>query len=279
MGTCALCGSTAIIRSSHYLPAAFFRRLHSNGRPPIVVDAHSKREQSKQPQAHLLCDKCEHRFKTQSEDWVVDCTCKTTGGFALRDLLLRSRPVGAMSPDVATAFWYHGQRLAKMRHREITYFAASVFWRGCAYDWSLVDSSLSRLRFAPALEVEFREFLLGRSAFPSSAILQVEVAFDPFLVGGRLGMIFPEEITPRKAAVRQEQPRGYFFFVCGLTFTLYFDLGIPAGLIWGKATSIAEPPYPLLLTNVRMSEVRAGQGALESTAVPKGRLARSLTEI
>ena len=273
MGTCALCGSTAIIRSSHYLPAAFFRRLHSNGRPPVFVDARSKREHCKQAQAHLLCDKCEHRFKTQGEDWVVDCTCKATGGFALRDLLLRSRPAGAMSPDVATAFWYHGLTLAKVRHREITYFAASVFWRGCAYDWSLVDSGLTRLQLAPALVVEFREFLLGRSAFPSSAILQVEVAFDPLRAGGRLGMIFPEEILPRKATAIKEPPRGYFFFVCGVTFSLYLDFGIPAGLK-GKATSIAEPPYPLLLTNVRMSEVRAGQESLESTAAPKGRLAR-----
>lgn len=271
MGICALCRETATLRKSHYLPAAFFRRLHSNGRPPVVVDARSKREKCPQPKVPLLCDKCEHRFKTQGEDWVIDCTCKATGGFALRDLLLRNR---TMSPDVATAFWYNGQALAKMRHREIVYFAASVFWRGCAYDWSRVDSSLSRLEFAPELELEFREFLLGKSAFPPSVILQVDVAFDPFLVGGRLGITFPEAVIPRKPIARQGPPVGYFFFVCGLTFTLYFDFGIPAGLS-GKSTSIAEAPHPLLLTNVRMSEVRAGQEALELTAVPKGRLSRS----
>jgi len=206
MGICALCRKTATLRRSHYLPAAFFRRLHSNGRPPAVVDASSKREECNQPKVLLLCDKCEHRFKTQGEDWVIDCTCKATGGFALRDLLLRNRPAGAMSPNVATAFWYHGQALAKMRHREIVYFAASVFWRGCAHDWSRVDSGLSRLEFAPELELEFREFLLGKSAFPPSVILQVEVAFDPFLMGGRLGIAFPKEVTLRKHIARQGPP-------------------------------------------------------------------------
>lgn len=274
MGICALCRETATLRKSHYLPAAFFRRLHSNGRPPVVVDARIKREECRQPKVPLLCAKCEHRFKTQGEDWVIECTCKATGGFALRDLLQRNRPAGAMSPDVATSYWYHGQSLAKMRHREITYFAASVFWRGCVHEWPRVDSSLSRLEFAPELELEFREFLLGRAAFPLSVILQVEVAVDPYLDGGRLGMIFPKEVTPKNPTARQGPPVGYFFFVCGLTFTLYFDSGIPAGMK-GKSTSQAEVPYPLLLTNVRMSEVRAGQAALELTAVPKGRLASS----
>ena len=276
MGICTLCGKTATLQSSHYLPAAFFRRLHSGGLPPTLLDAQAVVYRARQPQAHLLCGKCEHRFKTQGEDWVIDCTCKTTGGFPLRDLLLRNEPVGSMSPNVATAFWYHGARLPKVRHSEIIYFAASVFWRGCAYDWSRVDSGLSRLEFTQALEAEFRSFLLGKAAFPSSVLLQVEVAFDPFLSGQRLGIIFPSRIVPR-GPTAGARPGGDFFALCGMIFSLYFDLGRPGGLEWGKVTSIAEPPHPLLLTNVRMSEVAAAHQELESTATPKGRLARPQT--
>jgi len=274
-GICALCGAFGTLRNSHYLAAAFFRRLHTNGLPPISIDATSMLYRAKQPQAYLLCDICENRFKTQGEDWVIDCTCSTSGGFPLRDLLLRNNPVGSMPRDVATAFWYHGARLPEMRHSEIVYFAASVFWRGCIYDWSTVESSLSQLQFTQELEFEFREFLLGKAAFPASALLQVEVAFDPAFKGQRLGITFPSTLVPRRPTPDRGAPIGYAFAVCGITFSLYFDLGRPGGLSWGKVTSIAEPPHPLLLTDVRMSEVSAGQEALELTAVRKGRLARA----
>lgn len=98
------------------------------------------------------------------------------GAWKIRDLLLRNRPHGVMSPNVASAFWYHGAKLPKMRHSEIIYFAAIVFWRGCAHDWSQVDASLSRLEFPQELEAEFRASLLGRAVFPSSVVLHVEVA-------------------------------------------------------------------------------------------------------
>ncbi len=275
-GICALCGACGTLRHSHYLAAAFFRRLHTDGLPPILVDANVKVHRAKQPQAYLLCDLCEDRFKRLGEDWVIDCTCKTTGSFPLRDLLLRNVPVGEMSRNVAMAFWYHGARLPEIRHSEIIYFAASVFWRGCIHDWSNVDPGLSKLQFTPELANEFQQFLLGRTPFPQSAILQVEVAFDPFLGGQRLGITFPTALVPRRPNSDQPNiPIGYAFGVCGITFSLMFDLGRPGGLQWGKVTSIAEPPHPLLLTDVRMSEISAGQEAFESTAVPKGRLART----
>jgi hypothetical protein len=94
----------------------------------------------------------------------------------------------------------------------------------------------------------------------------VEVALNPLF-----GMVFPDKLKPRNpdAGLRDA---GYSFVVFGMTFSLLFDLGKRAGLR-GKATSIAESPHPILLTDVRMSEVHAGREALEATAKRVGRLA------
>jgi len=55
---------------------------------------------------------------------------------------------------------------------EIIYFAASVFWRGWSFDWSRV-SDFPQLKLPPGLGLEFRDFLLGKSPFPSSVVLHV----------------------------------------------------------------------------------------------------------
>jgi len=227
-----------------------------------------------QPQAKLLCDFCEHRFKVQGEDWVIECTCQKDGRFPLCDLLLQGTPIGQIGPTAEgrQADVYTGRRIPAIRHTEIIYFAASAFWRGWAFDWSQV-SDFSRLEFPPGLGLEFREFLLGKSPFPSSAVLQAEVALNPVFSGGKIGMIFPDKIAPRIPNV-DLKPIGYAFMVFGITFLLYFDLGRRAGLS-GLITSIAEPPHPIFLTAVRMSEADEGRARLESTAKRVGRLADS----
>lgn len=281
VGTCALCGMTATtLRSSHYLAAAFFRRLHREDRgrvmPPISLNARRAMYNCKQAQAKLLCDICEHRFAVQGENWVIECTCQKDGRFPLRDLLLGSLPIEKVgpTPEGRLAFVYAGSRIPAIRHHEITYFAASVFWRGWAYDWSRV-SEHCQLEFPPELGPAFGDFLLGEAAFPSSVVLQVEVAVNPVVGSGTLGMIFPQRIMPRKPNASSE-PRGYFFMVCGMTFILYFDLGKPAGLST-KALSIAEPPHIISLTDVRMSEADAECKQMELTAKRVGGLARGRT--
>jgi hypothetical protein len=280
VGICALCGMTATLRSSHYLAAAFFRRVHGEDEGKIVhpISLNAKRAMydCNQPQTKLLCDICENRFKVQGEDWVIECTCQKDGRFPLRDLLLQSTPISQIGPTPTgrRADIYTGDRISGIRHTEIIYFAASVFWRGRAFDWSRV-SDFSQLDLPPGLGLEFQDFLLGKSPFPSSVVLQVEVALNPVFSRGNIGMIFPEKITPRIPNPGLK-PVGYYFLVFGMTFLLYFDLGKTAGLS-GKVTSIAEPPHPIFLTDVRMSEADAGRDALESTAKRIGRLAHSST--
>jgi hypothetical protein len=270
MGICALCGITATLRDSHYLPAAFFRRLHGqeggNTLPPIWLNAERAMYYCKQAQTKLLCDTCEHRFKVQGEDWLTECTYQKDGRFPLRDLLLQSTPFGRVGQP-PRANIYTGNRIPGLRHAEITYFAASVFWRGWAIDWSRI-SDVPQLDLPQGLGIEFRDFLLGKSPFPSSVVLTVEVALNPLL-----GMVFPQKLKPRKPNANLKNA-GYFFVVFGITFSLYLDPGKTDGLR-GKATSIAEPPHPIFLTDVRMWEVHAGRETLESTAKRVGRLARS----
>ncbi len=275
MGICALCGMTATLRDSHYLAAAFFRRLHVTERGktlhPISVNAKRAMYDCTQPQTKLLCDVCEHRFKVQGEDWVIKCTCQRDGRFPLRDFLLQSAPIGHVGrPPRANI--YTGDKLPGLRHKEIVYFAASVFWRGWVFDWSRVSDFL-QLELPPGLGLEFRDFLLGKSPFPTSIVLLVEVARNPAPDGRNIGMVFPEKMTPRTPNAGLTSV-GYYFLVFGITFQLYFDLGKMAGLR-GKVTSIAEPPHPIFLTDVRMSEAGAARDRLESTAKRVGRLAHS----
>jgi hypothetical protein len=272
MGICALCGMTAALRNSHYLAAAFFRRLHGNERGktlhPISLNAKRAMYNCKQAQTKLLCGICEHRFKVQGEDWVIECTCQKDGRFPLRDLLLQTNPFGRVGHPPRAEI-YTGNRIPGLRHTEIIYFAASVFWRGWAFDWSRV-SDVAQLKLPPGIALEFRDFLLGKSPFPPSVVLTVEVALDPLF-----GMVFPEKLKPRNPNAGLKEA-GYYFVVFGMTFSLYFDLGKTVGL-HGKATSIAEPPHAIFLTDVRMSEVHAGRETLESTAKRVGRLAHSST--
>jgi hypothetical protein len=272
--------AAASLRSSHYLAAAFFRRLHGENGGKVIhpISLNAKREMynCRQAQTKLLCDTCELRLAVQGENWIIECTCRQDGRFPLRDMLLQTVPIGQVGPtsEGRRADIYAGARIPALRHAEITYFAASVFWRGWAFDWSRV-SDLSQLEFPPGLGEEFRDFLLGKSPFPPSVVLQLEVALNPIFSRGNLGMIFPHKIRPRLPNTNS-QPIGYFFMVFGLTFLLYFDLGKAAGLRT-KAISIAEPPHPIFLTDVRMSEVDADRNKLESTAKRIGRLAHSST--
>jgi len=215
VGICALCGTAAELRESHYLPAAFFRRLHGENDDgkvtyPISLNANRQMYDCHQVKATLLCDVCEHSFKVHGEDCVIGCTARTDGRFPLRDLLLRSLPIEKVgpTPEGRLAYVYAGSRIPGIRHTEIMYFAASVFWRGAAFDWSRV-SDYSQLRLPPDLGPALRAYLLGTAPFPPSVLLQVEVAANPAVGRGTLGMIFPEKIIPRHPNASSE-PRGYF---------------------------------------------------------------------
>lgn len=216
MCICALCGTTATLRSSHYLAAAFFRRMHGEdgGKVihPISMDARRAIYSCSQPQTKLLCDDCEHRFKVQGEDWVIKCTCQKDGHFPLRDLLLRNIPVGQIGPTPSgrRAYIYTGNGVPAIRHPEIIYFAASVFWRGWAFDWSRV-SDHSQIDLPQGLGIEFKDFLLEKTEFPSSVVLHVEVALNPTFRRGNIGIIFPDKITPRIPLPDSTKPVGYFF--------------------------------------------------------------------
>jgi len=239
---------------------------------PISLNAKRAIYDGSQAQAKLLCDVCERRFAVQGENWIIECTSQD-GRFPLREILLQTAPIRQVGPTAAgrVAHVYAGSRNPAIRHGEIIYFAASVFWRGWAFDWSSV-SDLSQLEFPTGLGDQLRDFLLGKSPFPESVVLQVEVALNPVLGNRSLGMIFPDKITPRIPNATVE-PVGYFFAVFGVTFMLYFDLGKAAGLRT-KAISIAEPPHTISLSDVRMLEVDADYKRLESTAKRVGKLAR-----
>lgn len=241
MAICALCGEDKPLCKSHYLPAAFFRRMHVKvgGKvlPPVSLSKDRAFFHGKQVAANLLCSQCEKRLKNGGEDWAIACSAKESGFFRLRHLLLQTIPDGSISRGQV----YFANMLPKLQHNKLVYFAASVFWRGSVLDWKLVDKNVDQICLPDTLGEQLRTFLLGLSAFPVNRALTIEVAMKPFR-----GMSFPKLIEPIQDKLNA-QPLGYGFYLFGITFYLIFPdslNGVPVSKM-----SIAEHPNPLILTD------------------------------
>lgn len=89
----------------------------------------------------------------------------------LQDLLLRSGPP-LVFPE-ATMYATTGLPGVEMDKR--IYFASSVFWRGSVGRWRDSDYSLNSPSLGP-YEENFRLYLLGRTAFPTSAVMLINVS-------------------------------------------------------------------------------------------------------
>jgi hypothetical protein len=164
--------------------------------------------------APLLCDECEQRFSTCGENWVLRNCLRQNGRFRLASLL-EARTPDSTAPGTTTKI-YHAAHIPGVDVTALSYFAASIFWRGSIYPWT---DGIYPVRLGP-FEENFRKYLLGDADFPPDAMLWV--------------LVRPKSIVDRAthtpAGGKTEEFHFYNFPMPGLAFTLMVGRRIPAQL-------------------------------------------------
>ena len=124
-----------------------------------------------QASGYLLCAKCEGRFNTGGETWVIPRLWHDEAKFPLRQALLGH---GGLPFSTSEFSVFEAAKIATVRPEQLVYFAASIFWRAAVHDWQFHDRTTIRLKLGP-YEEAFRRYLLG-GRWPSNAILFVSSA-------------------------------------------------------------------------------------------------------
>jgi hypothetical protein len=88
---------------------------------------------SKQIKTRLLCSECEQRFSKHGETWVLARCLQADGSFPLA-ALLASRLPDVSLPTSPTRVYY-AAAIPEINIMALTYFAASIFWRGAVHPW------------------------------------------------------------------------------------------------------------------------------------------------
>ena len=175
-GRCKLCLTEGVeLQASHFLPAAIYRSMRGDsnkGNPnPWEITPNSAHQTSRQVKASLLCQECEQRFSKYGERWVFSNGLKNDGSFPLAAALAAHVPC-TQEPDVSTTKIYHAAEIPEINVSALTYFAASMFWRGSAHPWK-VDGTCP-VPLGPYQE-PIRQYLMGMTGFPTDVALVVVV--------------------------------------------------------------------------------------------------------
>lgn len=172
---CRLCLENRPLQDSHFVPKALYHRLrmHSGINPnPVVITRKTAYTTSRQVKDYLLCSECEQRFHTNGEDWVLRHYNRGNGQFPLRSLLEGTKPILQLPSVklVPTAF------ISGLEMDQLAYFAVSVIWRAGVHRWRLDDHQLQQIEITPGHLELLRQFLVGKTTFPSDTFLWVSVA-------------------------------------------------------------------------------------------------------
>ena len=175
-GQCRLCLTEGVeFQASHFLPAAIYRAMRggpNNGNPnPWEVTPNSAKQTSRQVKAPLLCRSCEQRLSRNGERWVFTNGLRNDGTFPLAAILASRDPV-AYNPATSSTKVYHAAQIPEINIAALTYFAASMFWRGSVYPWKRDGTCPVPLG---SYQEPLRQFLTGATGFPQDVTLSVVV--------------------------------------------------------------------------------------------------------
>jgi hypothetical protein len=213
--TCGLCLRLADLQVSHLLPAALYRSLAGPENRPIYVSSTVRLYSSRQIQAPQLCEDCEQRLHREGEDWFLrNCWRRGRRGttFHARAALEAATPHSISSREGAIV--YAAAQVPAIDVKQLSYFAASVFWKGTLPGW--IDSAarpLTQLHLGRYAE-ELRLFLLGKGSFPQDIALLVFVN------------AWPAVMTAPYLAGHMERFRGYRFIAAGFAFNMLVGRGL-----------------------------------------------------
>ena len=173
-GECGLCGLFRPLCDSHLLPRAVYLVLRSSKEPkpdPVFIYDERHGHTSRQLKIPLLCEKCETRFRTGGEDWVLANYSRADGSFRLRDVLKAVEPIYSHD-DFAL---YSTDKVQEIDREALIYFAASIFWRAAVRTWKLLPySSGIHITLGP-YEKPLRRYLLHELPFPDNMAIYVRI--------------------------------------------------------------------------------------------------------
>lgn len=168
-GRCKLCLLDADLQNSHFLPAGIYRILRDDGLTsphPWVFTKRATFQSSKQMKAWLLCRDCEQRLSRNGEDWVLRNCLKKDGSFPTASMLASKIP-DASSPESTTKVYFIAN-IPEINVSALSYFAASIYWRGSIHPWN--DDGTFPVPLGP-FEEPFRKYLMGVEDFPTDCAL------------------------------------------------------------------------------------------------------------
>jgi hypothetical protein len=196
---------------SHYMPRALYKLARDEkfkNPHPVLIGEETARISSRQASDYFLCATCEDRFSKGGEAWVQGHCWRDKKTFALRGVLLAATPIPGSDAESKI---YMADALPAVECERLAYFAASVFWRGAARDWTFDGEELPRLDFGTYAE-ELRQYLLNQAPFPTKAALFVHVSAGMESMRNNL-IWFPRKISGPGSFI-------YRFRIPGITFLL-----------------------------------------------------------
>jgi hypothetical protein len=218
IGKCKLCLEDGVpLEDSHYLSAGIYRRLRDDGQKnphPWLLTNTTAVQTSSQMTAPLLCRPCEQRFSRNGENWTLRHCLQKDRNFPLA-AILASRSPDICSPPNPTKL-YFASNIPEINSSALTYFAASIFWRGSIHPWS-ADGSIP-VELGPFRE-RFRRYLLEQEPFPTHACLWLIVREGKEI----------DRITYAPLGARQDKLHVYKFPMPGFAFMLTVSKNIPQG--------------------------------------------------
>jgi hypothetical protein len=212
-GVCGLCRRSEDLLDSHLLPSGLYKFLREpslKNPNPVSITPSLAMATSKEVRQHFLCRECEDRFNNGGERWILKNCSQPSGCFPLYDNLT-SCPAPINVRGVAL---YSARAAERVEPDQITYFAASVFWRAAATVWRGLKHRLDMGPYQEAL----RLYLLGDTGFPPNAALRVII---PTPSVAKLVAIFP-------MPDRINGLRCHTFLVPGMIFTLLLGQQVPS---------------------------------------------------
>lgn len=219
MEQCKLClRYVARLEKSHFIPAGVYRILRDEGEKnpnPWLLTRSQSVQTSWQMRAPLLCFDCEQRLCKQGETWVLAHCLRKDGSFPLASTLASKSP--DLSSAETTTNIYYASKIPQINVDAITYFAASIFWRGSIHSWN--EDGTAPVRLGPFQE-HFRQYLMGLRPFAKDSSLWVAV---------RQGKEV-DRLTYAPFGERQGSIHVYKFPMPGLAFMLAVSKNIPSNL-------------------------------------------------
>jgi hypothetical protein len=166
IGTCKLCLAEGVrLQASHFLSKGIYKSLRINtGKTnlnPMVITPKGVVQTSMQG--------CEGRIGKNGEDWVMRNGLKNDGKFKLLSTL-HQHPFQLDASQTAAIF--RAARIPEVNVSALTYFAASIFWRGSIHPWKTDETQPVPLG---PYEESLRQYLLGEADFPRDMTLSTTV--------------------------------------------------------------------------------------------------------